>query len=197
VGKAPHMGIWNIPQALLIHHSHFFRRKLYKMNVIEPAIIRLPEIEASLFQHFLQWVYFATLPDYSVLNWCEDLELWTLGDDLDSDMFKNAVMDQMYRTRTSVDTTDVFMASEVEWVLTYSGRHSLLTKFVMDTVSVHWISKAGYENDDRWEGLFIRYPALSRTLLLAIAGKCADRTVEPKFKPLKAYLEAVDDEEDE
>jgi hypothetical protein len=49
----------------------------------------LPEIDASLFQYFVQWIYFATLP---MLKWYEDLGLCILGDNLGSDKFKNAVL---------------------------------------------------------------------------------------------------------
>jgi hypothetical protein len=169
----------------------FFLLKCFGVsNNKDAEKIELANYRASLFQHFVRWMYFATLPDFADLDLLEDFELWALGDTLEANHFKDSVMKEIYRIYAfKRDDTCRFLIDEVDWLWETAPTDSLLKKFFIDNLALHWIYMNS-SNTNEWENFFEDHPGLSSFLLVALSGKCADRTGKPKVKPLKAYLES-------
>ncbi|KAF2133503.1 hypothetical protein P153DRAFT_274054, partial [Dothidotthia symphoricarpi CBS 119687] len=93
---------WNIPKALLSHHSEFFRKacnETFKEG-FENKIV-LPDCEPRMFQIFVQWIYFDTLPEILSMGMMDNVwrvfHLWVLGDRILAKEFKNMVMEKIYK----------------------------------------------------------------------------------------------------
>jgi hypothetical protein len=195
VDKAPYVRTWILPKALLRYHSIFFSSRF--KSPFNAARIELPEVDASVFEHFVRWIYSASLPDFCNLHMCEDTDLWILGDKLRAPYFKDAVMRELYRSYTSTDEdAKRFLACEVEWLWEDTAPHeSLLMGFVVDVVAWRWLLEEPDDNDYTWDALILRYPLLNRELVWAMSGMCAGSTGTPIVTSLEAYLEAGDEEE--
>jgi hypothetical protein len=111
VGTGTNLITWHIPKALLGHHSGYFRATGNESKVT------LSEVNLTLFQHFIQWIYFATLsrpratprrsttapppvadrlPRVDMKEVGLIPQLWSLGDKLEARLFKNFVMEKIH-----------------------------------------------------------------------------------------------------
>jgi hypothetical protein len=195
VDEAPYVRTWILPKALLRHHSIFFFLKF--QSPFNAGRIKLPEVDSSVFEHFVRWIYHAILPDFCNLHMCEDIDLWILGDQLRAPYFKDAVIRELHRLYTSTDEdAKQFLACEVEWLWEdTASRESLLMAFVVDVVAWRWLLEEPDDNDYTWDRLILRFPLLNRKLVWAMSGMCASPTGTPMVTPLEAYLGDGDEEE--
>ncbi|EAT84566.2 hypothetical protein SNOG_08290 [Parastagonospora nodorum SN15] len=96
-GAAPNIATWYIPQALRIVNSEYFRTACEEP--IKKGILRkiaLLDCKPELFQRFVQWMYFATLPASETFRSCEAFQLWSLGEKLTASGFKDTLMTEIH-----------------------------------------------------------------------------------------------------
>jgi hypothetical protein len=194
VGSGAESATWSIPKALLSHHSDYFRVAC-NGNFKEGIENRVTphDVEPRLFQHFVEWLYFGTIPLLSDVERLYDgFRLWVPGDRLTSNGFKNDVMTQTFylyeKTRV---TPSILTTAEVAYCWNNSGLGSHLRLFLLDTFSQHWIYGEYMKADvEGWEALFLDLPDLHLRLTLEVAELCSNGKGRPKVKPLQTYLEA-------
>lgn len=112
VGIEDEKASWTIPFALLAKHSNYLRNTLDEPMKAETATatkIVLADREPEVFRVFVQWMYFGTVPDRFGLSKLStgkavsnSFLLWTLGDYLQDDAFKDRIMRELY-TSYSLD----------------------------------------------------------------------------------------------
>lgn len=56
----------------------------------------MSDYNSGLFHYFIQWTYFATLPEMEDLESCARLEFWAIDDALEAILFKNSMMEKIY-----------------------------------------------------------------------------------------------------
>jgi hypothetical protein len=194
VGRGNNTATWNIPRALLSHHSAVFRTAGELTSKDEKDTKKLlSDIPSISFQTFVQWLYFGTLPEmdnHSDLYFC-GLALWILGDRLKAGGFKNCVMTKLHKMYSQpILDQDRLHAVDAElcWYFTTPG--SSLRAFYMDVLFQHWVY-ATYisDNEGDWEEAFKLLPAMRDELFFAIAGADIHSGARPQIKPLSSYLE--------
>ncbi|KAH4055411.1 hypothetical protein HBI37_021440 [Parastagonospora nodorum] len=167
-GAAPNIATWYIPQALRIVNSEYSRTACEEP--IKKGILRkivLLDCKPELFQRFVQWMYFATLPASETFRPCEAFQLWSLGEKLTASGFKDTLMTEIH-----------------------TEQYSQLPNFFLDTFPQHWNYLTEYsKNKLAWLGLLAEHPDLSSFLLSALASKDIGREEALDTKPLAAYLE--------
>jgi hypothetical protein len=168
--------------------------------------VSLPDREPFVFQIFVQWLYFDTIPDrlgLSRLSTGKSLSnsflLWTLGDYLQADAFKNRIMHELYRLHSLDGYTDVlrfveFTAAEVDYCWSQTMLASKLREFVLDTLAQH-IVHGNYicmDDDKDWAKVFTKHADLQLQVLSTIARSFIvyDEGIT-KVLPVDTYLEVV------
>jgi hypothetical protein len=198
VGRDKDRSTWSIPQALLNHNSELLR--LPRRGVLEhdtKGRFHLQNYDPKLFQHFVRWIYFATLPrvfgvDKGIYI---GFKLWVLSERLKAYKFQEEIMRRIYQAHSfgSEKEPSQFYPAEVKWCWTNAGPKSHLRSFILETLPQHWVFRTEIkENMDDWEGVMVHCPDLGRYLSLATAGLCADRTGKPQSKPVEAYLKILE-----
>ena len=181
-----------------------------KENPLDPIKIALADRDAVVFRVFVQWMYFRTIPGQlglSRLSTGDDVSpsflLWTLGDFLKADAFKNKIMSRLY----DFHSLDVYRHSldfiELSWAeVDYCWRHtapiSKLRIFIVDTLA-HHVMFDNYidikENSD-WYKLFSKHPELQLQIIAKIAQSSNHFTTNVTDIPeLKKYLEVLKTED--
>lgn len=193
-GTAPNIATWYIPQALLIANSEYFHTAC--AEPIKKGIVRkivLLDCKPELFQPFVQWMYFATLPASETFGPCEEFQLWSLGDKLGASGFKDTLMTEihsLFAFDASRPSPCFFTTEEAEWCWTQTEHGSRLRNFFLDTFPQHWTYLVEYsKNKTAWLGLLAEHPDLSSFLLSALASKDVGREEALDTKPVAAYLE--------
>ena len=190
VSSGSDRAIWNIPKALLQHHSDYFRLTCSKGYLARTHT--LSDCAPRLFQHFVQWMYFGTIPTLEDEYHCDELRLWALGSKLVAKEFKDFVMRKIYELYSFAGGDPVhFSVKEAEWCWNNTAPESCLRKLFLDLLPQHWIYLEYFgDGKEDWSEFFARHPDLSHTLLLAVAGACADRKGKPEVMPVTGYLES-------
>ncbi|KAJ4310846.1 hypothetical protein N0V94_008250 [Neodidymelliopsis sp. IMI 364377] len=168
--------------------------------------VSLPDREPCVFQIFVQWLYFDTIPDrlgLSRLSTGKSISnsflLWTLGNYLQADTFKNRIMHELCRLDSLDGYTDVlrfveFTAAEVDYCWSQTMPTSNLRGFVLDTLAQH-IVYGNYicmDDDKDWAKVFTKHADLQPQILAEIARSfnMYDEGVA-KVLPVDTYLEVV------
>jgi hypothetical protein len=193
VGSGASISTWNIPKALLSRHSDYFRAAC-NGNFKEGIESRVPlnDVEPRLFQHFVQWLYFATAPRLPDVDGVYDgFRLWVLGDRLMSSGFKNLVMTRLFNVYSrDRKALDVLSTAEVTYCWNNTAPGSHLQLFLLHTFSQHWVYEEYMKADTKgWEALLSNLPDLHLRLTTELVGLCADGKGKPTIKPLETYLE--------
>ncbi|KAH6616341.1 hypothetical protein C7974DRAFT_416486 [Boeremia exigua] len=208
VGTGDKVATWTVPIALLAKHSELLRNTLSKPgdNVASTAArVTLVDRDPASFRVFVQWMYFGTVPDrfgLSRLSTGNDISnsflLWTLGDYLRADAFKNRIMSELYNSYSQEGCVSAalgfveFTAAEIGYCWSHTAPGSKLRKFVLDTLSHHIIFGSYIELTEGtdWYKLGIRNADLQMEIVATIAASVNaysdEVTVVPK---LKDYLE--------
>lgn len=214
MGAGTELASWTIPLALLIKHSSYVRNTLGRPGdeqASTPARITLADRDPAAFRIFVQWIYFGIVPDRFGLSRLSTGKavsngflLWTIGDYLQADAFKDRIMRELYISY-SLDGYNnelgfvEFSAAEIDYYWSQTMSNSLLRKFILDTLGHHIVFgdylRVISEND--WYKLFIKHADLQMQLVSTIATSSNtfsdDVTVAPK---LESYLEGAEAEKD-
>jgi hypothetical protein len=190
-GTESNCATWNVPKALLSHHSEFFRTACN--NPVKEDIeiqVAFLDYKPRAFQVFIQWIYFATIP--FELGFEDGVRfgfvLWTLGDRLLSDSFKNCLMQRMYHLH-SLGTGLRLSPHDAEVCWNNTAPSPILRAFFLDTLSLHWTYlKYIHNNKAAWGKTLEKLPSLCQALL-ALAGTCSEQMGTLESKPVAAYLE--------
>jgi hypothetical protein len=213
VGTGEEQACWTIPVALATKHSEYLRDMVcshVNEDALVPIKIALADRDAAVFRVFVQWMYFATLPvqlDLSRLSTggavSPSFMLWTLGDFLKADVFKNDIMSRLYSFysldcyRRSHDPFELSWA-EVDYCWSHTAPNSKLRSFIIETLS-HHITFSDYidikENSDWYKG-FSKHPTLQLQLIAKIAGSSNHFTTSVTDIPeMDTYLEVLKTED--
>lgn len=201
VGSGWNQATWNIPQALLSRFSHYFLAILSRtMKHGVPEIHKLPEFDPNMFQHFIRWIYFATLPPIMGVDEkgvYMGFRLWVIGEKLIADDFADAVMERIYQLHVFADDgPGQFRPVEVDWCWQNTHDSSLLRVFLLDTLSQHWIHLSYIQEDKaKWEKILVKNPRISQQLIMAVAGLGGGQNKSPTYKSLATYLFGSQDDE--
>lgn len=209
VGAGDKTASWTIPVALLTKHAEYFRTPLSDTaHQGTPAVKKhtLADRSASIFQIFVQWMYFNTIPtryDMSRTSTGESLsnifQLWTLGDFLKADEFKNRIMSDLYIMFSLQLQIDGFRftelnAAEVEYCWSQTTDGSKLRIFILDILS-HHITFGDYIHigvDDEWQKLFTTHADLQLRVLAHIAASSNTfSSLVSEIPALTTYLETI------
>ena len=213
VGTGDEQACWSIPVALATKHSEYLRNTVcsHLNETLNPIKIALADREAAIFRIFVQWMYFTSIPSQRGLNRLSTGDvvspsflLWTLGDFLKADAFKNKIMSRLYSAysldcfRNSLDFTELSCA-EVDYCWKHTAPNSKLRTFLIDTLS-HHITFGDYidinlENSD-WYKLFFKHPTLQLQLIAKISGSSNHFTTRVTDIPeMNTYLEVLKTED--
>lgn len=193
--------IWTIPKAMLSLHSEFFRKACYgPFKEGRENKMMLPECEPSIFQIFVQWLYFATLPEVECSDGARDIWLcWTLGDRLIASAFKDRAMRAIYvwANTPSFEGGCRVLIEEIRWYLFHSTSGSLQRQFIVDCLAtdLFFFKRTDCEYTDKaenWKNFLIECPDFAKEVLCASIGLGEHGT---DGKPLEAYLEATKNEQ--
>lgn len=177
-----------------------------------PSKIMLADRLPAVFQIFIQWVYFGTIPDrfgLSRMSTGKSLSnsflLWTLGDDLQASEFKNRIMRELYTSYSLEGYTDEFLfiefsSAEVDYCWSQTKPGSKLRTFILDTLS-HHITFGDYirvtEKND-WNKTFTKHSDLQLQVLATIAGSFNTYSQDiTEIAEVNVYLEEVKIESEE
>ena len=146
VGMGNRTATWNIPKALLSHHSEFFHAACYGpfQEGLENKI-QLPDCRPDVFQEFIRWMYFHTSYariDPNEIEILDKYALWILADRILAHQSKNHVMNTIYDYHKLDLKNELHMeldADDVSYCWTNTTSGSLLQKFIVDTLSEHLI----------------------------------------------------------
>ncbi|KAF3011077.1 hypothetical protein E8E13_011210 [Curvularia kusanoi] len=212
VGTGIEPTCWFIPVALATKHSGYLRvavSKHMQEGALTLAKIVLADRDTLAFRIFVQWMYFNTLPtpwDLSRLSTGKDIStsflLWTLGDFLEANAFKNEIMDKLYWSYSldndynAIDFVEL-TSVEVEYAWQNTAAGFKLRIFIVDILS-HHITFGDYirihESGD-WYKLLVKYPELQLQLIAKVADSPNKWTSNVTHIPgIETYLEAVSDE---
>jgi len=194
VGTGVAAATWNIPKALLSHHSAYFHIACHgKFKEALENKVKLADCDPKLFQHFVQWIYFATTPgDLGSEDEIWDaFRLWALGDRLMATGFKNHMMKIVHEAHDWEDPYSCdFELEEVVWCAKNTTQDSQLRKWLIDTLALHWIHCDYIEEyKEVWVGALSEYADLLTALLCKMAGMRKDEDDDPETEPVAAYLE--------
>ncbi|CAN9083767.1 unnamed protein product [Alternaria sp. RS040] len=171
---------WVIPKALLSHHSEFFRAACngrFKEGIENK--ITLHDCWPEVFEGFVQWLYFATLPVEYLMSGDVyiSFHLWVLGDRLLATDFKNAAMRNIHEARYLYQMGAV-APQEVKYTWRHTSDKSALRRWVLDFVSLDW--KEHCESYGQLESmdLFREIPDFGSNLLLRLGTKKAELKIE-------------------
>lgn len=213
VGTRDEQACWSIPVALATKHSDYLRDVVcshLNENALIPIKIALADREAAIFRIFVQWMYFTSIPSQWGLNRLSTGDvvspsflLWTLGDFLKADAFKNKIMSRLYSAysldcfRHSLDFTELSCA-EVDYCWRHTAPNSKLRTFLVDTLS-HHITFGDYidikETSD-WYKLFVRHQGLQLQIMAKIAEPSNHFTTRVTDIPeMNTYLEVLKTED--
>jgi hypothetical protein len=213
VGTGDEQACWSIPVALATKHSEYLRDMVcshVNENALIPIKIALADRDAAIFRIFMQWMYFTSIPSQWGLNRLSTGDvvspsflLWTLGDFLKADAFKNKIMSRLYSAYTldcyrhSLDFSELSWA-EVDYCWSHTAPNSKLRSFIIETLS-HHITFGDYidikEHSD-WYKLFVKHPTLQLQLIAKIAGSSNHFTTSVTDIPeMDTYLEVLKTED--
>ncbi|KAJ4363239.1 hypothetical protein N0V95_001142 [Ascochyta clinopodiicola] len=215
VGSEDDTASWTIPMALLIRHSDRFHDTTSNLVKEESSVttkITLSDRTPAIFQIFVQWLYFDTIPDRFGLSrlstggvLSNGFLLWTLGGHLQVGAFKDRIMRELYFLHSLDGYTDAFRlveftSAEIDycWSNTQSG--SKLRAFILDTFSQHLVYDDYIRMNDEngWPKLFTKHSDLQVQIISTIARSpniySPDVTEVVK---VDTYLEASNIEKDE
>jgi hypothetical protein len=135
---------FTVPECLLTETSEFFRAACRDGAWIESTsrTIKLPEVEADVFNAYLLWVHRKELPTAlsdDAFELVEDLvRLWLLADRLADFRLRNAVIDaiivELYNFTTSLNVFPPELATQV-WSATTPGRS--IRRLIIDYYAKH------------------------------------------------------------
>ncbi|KAJ4993940.1 hypothetical protein SVAN01_00417, partial [Stagonosporopsis vannaccii] len=210
VGTGVETASWTIPVALLTKHSSYLQNTFGEPGddkAMTPARMTLADREPAVFRIFVQWIYFGTVPDRLGLSRLStgkavsnSFLLWTLGDYLQADAFKDKIMRELYASYSLEGYHDEcgfveFTAAEIDYCWSQTTSNSKLRKFVLETLSHHVVFgdyvRVTSEND--WYKLFVKHADLQMQIIATIASSSNffgdDVTEAPE---LESYLEVVE-----
>lgn len=187
---------WNLPKALLGHHSNFFRAACYQpfKEGLENKII-LPDYDSDVFRVFVQWLYYEHLPTDFRRNCAEwDIWLgfraWVLGDKILATKFQDCIMRWIWKCYApqSVDRYIVLLA-EIQYYWQNTPPGSKLRQFITDVICQCWGSYY-YSPQARegWEDLFEEHQDFRNDLIFQLGGH------KKEVLPVEAYLQGVNQE---
>jgi hypothetical protein len=125
---------WNLPYALLKHHSGYFRR-MEKFQEGQEGSVELQDQEPKIFGYFVEFLYFG---HYTLLHGScdvngirDDAKAWVLGDYLDAIDFKDCAIRNLYATYfpNGYDYKVQIYATTIDYCCSNSMPDSLLRTF--------------------------------------------------------------------
>jgi hypothetical protein len=209
VGIGDEQACWSIPVALATKHSEYLRDTVCNHVQENPSIpfkVALADRDAAIFRVFVQWLYFGSIPSQSGLDMMStgndvspSFLLWTLGDFLKADAFKDRIMRRLY-SAYSLDVNyhplDFMRLSwaEVDYCWRHTTLNSKLRIFIIDILS-HHITFGNYidiNETSGWYKLLVKHLELQLQLISKIAGSSYLFTKSVTDIPgVDKYLEAT------
>ncbi|KAL9101781.1 MAG: hypothetical protein Q9163_003000 [Psora crenata] len=140
---------WNIPKALLVHHSPFFAKALNgPFTEATTLSVTLPEDEPATFELFLNWLYigkFSYLGKYPKVEAGDLVKVWALCDKLECFPLQDRVMVALIKKHS-----DEFLGpSTVAAAYSHSAPGSSLRKFIVAQYMADFASIQGVIGWDR------------------------------------------------
>ncbi|KAH8643175.1 hypothetical protein IG631_00638 [Alternaria alternata] len=178
---------WVIPKALLSHHSEFFRAACdgpFKEGIENK--ITLHDCRPEVFEGYVHWLYFATLPVHKPLwnhIYCIS-HFWILGDRLLVAEFKNAVLRDIHEAHYLYDI-GVVAPQEVKCIWRHTSDESALRRWVLDFVSLDWKEHCDSYGQLAWMDLFREIPDFGSNLLLRLGTKKVELKIEKYLEEVK------------
>jgi hypothetical protein len=200
VGSEDNIAMWNIPKALLSHHSEFFRVACngpFKEG-LENKII-LSDINSEAFQDFVHWMYFGNLPRFlgAYIQFGDSMlysgwTLWIFGDRILAGEFKNTVMRDIHSAHTEpCDDRACVYADEARYIWSSTVRGSLLRVFFLDAMAQTCADYSDMEAfEEEWDAAFIEHPDLCRDFTYVFARKAKAKESRMLLAPVEKYLDA-------
>lgn len=188
--------IWNIPKALLKHHSGFFVAACDgRHGAACKDEVSVNGSPPSVFEIFVQWLYTSTFPTERIDNDGEiwpGFYYWLLGNVLAAEAFKDRAMLYIHQFSGLQNDFDNNAMKATSWCLTNTIARSGLRCYFLDALARYWIDPLVMEKDKTcWKELFDEHDGLCKELLFAITK--LDFTERPitTIKPPEEYLENV------
>jgi hypothetical protein len=134
---------YTVHKQILIEVCPFFT-KCFGLGMAESATnkVNLPEEEAEIFDHFVEWVYYKTVPTATHSTAHDLIRAYVMADKFGMPIWQNRLMDNlmMYWRKGFVKV------SEVSWILDHVLDTSPLYKYAMDQFAYDTGSRE-YNND--------------------------------------------------
>lgn len=186
VGSGDDTGSWWIPAALLTTRSGYLRAALsssFKEAGSTFNQITLMNRSPAIFQIFVQWLYFDTIPDRFGLSrlstggtLSNGFLLWTLGDYLEADTFQNRIMRELFNLHSLHGYVDElrfveFTAAEVEYCWSNTLPGSKLRQFILAMLSQHLLygDYIRISDNNDWSKIFHKHSDLQLQVISTIA----------------------------
>ncbi len=147
----------------------------------------LEQFEPSTFNHFVEFMYYASVSHFPMLEQFqvpESAAAWVLGDYLDAIEFKNCAMDHLfhaYMVTTIPWRTKPLLPSAIEYCCVNSTPGSRLRKLYLSIAVKYWTEKsrvvynASYTDhssySEHWSEIWTKYPEFRDELLRSLCQK--------------------------
>ncbi|OAL49470.1 hypothetical protein IQ07DRAFT_644629 [Pyrenochaeta sp. DS3sAY3a] len=189
---------WNVPIALLVEHSAYFRQVHEgSIQTDPPNEISFHDYTPEVFQSFLCYIHSKALavsePQPPALG--SLIASWLFGDAIFSVGFKNHAMKFIYN-KYALKGVTLGGLNARHWIRIWERSNTItcLQSFVVDTIARNWVYK-NYEQEDidAWHIVMNNNPNFRRKVMDAIAGIGTEDSRGRNPKPLEAYLEKPED----
>lgn len=189
---------WYLPQALLSHHSRFFKAACScDFREKEKNRIELPSDSHAVFALFVEWMYYGyyTLPTPKFFAPAVPSEpgnmharCAVLGDKILSNNFKNYAMRRLYEQHSdSAPIPGTLTTEDAVYVLNNTAVGSKLRQLYVDYITQHFTTpKRLAGSTEEWDGILLKYPDARSFILQSFRTPTENRKY---VKSKEAYLD--------